>query len=432
MRIRELSFRNFRVFKDSPTFRFAERFTVVAGINGRGKTSLLDGIALLVSRFLPLVSPARSSFRSMSPTEVHTGATFTELAMKVNCAGIPVEYKLFYELERRKLTSSKLSTAVRQAVRKAYGDPNRADDAAPLAVYYTTDRAGYRPPKKLPDEVPRGQAAAYLGALFNRRVNYRDFMTRYRNAIVIENEEKRINPSYLGDRTITAISQAVATFLKGFENLRVQERPLRLLVDKNGVALDLSQLSDGERSFLALICDLSRRLALANPQLVDPLSGLGVVLIDELELHMHPRWQREISEKLRATFPNIQFIATTHSPFVIQSLRPGELINLDPDEIKEYADKNIKEYADKSIEDIAENVMGVELPQKSERYQQMMIAAEEYFRLLRTPGTIVAGVDAAEQRLNELAAPFSDDPAFQALLKLERETQREGGGDATR
>jgi len=207
----------------------------------------------------------------------------------------------------------------------------------------------------------------------------------------------------------------------------VQEEPLRLLVDKAGVSLNLSQLSDGERSFLALICDLGRRLALANPDrsvLENPLHGAGVVLIDELELHLHPKWQREVSKKLRETFPNIQFVVTTHSPFVIQSLRAGELINLDPDEFGEYADK--------SIEDIAENVMGVELPQKSERYRQMMTAAEQYFRLLRAPGAAAADVGAAEQRLNELAAPFSADPAFQALLKLEREIERGGGSDATR
>jgi hypothetical protein len=107
---------------------------------------------------------------------------------------------------------------------------------------------------------------------------------------------------------------------------------------------------------------------------------------------------------------------------VIQSLRSGELINLDPEEFGEYADK--------SIEDIAENVMGVELPQKSERYRQMMSAAERYFRLLRAPRTEAGDIEAAEQQLNELATPFSDDPAFQALLKLERETQHGGGDDA--
>ena len=364
-----------------------------------------------------------SSYRTITSSEVHLGTVSAELGMKVNCAGIPLEYKLTYDKERRQIKTTKLPAAVKREVKKAYGDPTRSDDAAPLAVYYTTDRAGYRLPRKLPKEVPRGQAAAYSGALFNRTVNFRDFMARYRSAVTVERAEWGSNPNYLGERAVAAISHALTTFLDGFENLRVQEEPLRLLVDKAGVALDLSQLSDGERSLLAMICDLGRRLALANPLLDDPLQGAGVVLIDELEQHLHPSWQREVTEKLRRTFPNIQFIATTHSPFVIQALRPGELINLDPDEFGEYADR--------SIEDIAENVMRVELPQKSERYRQMMSAAEEYFRLLRTPGALSRDVDAAEQQLNILSEPFGDDPAFQALLKLEREMPRGGGGSAT-
>ena len=192
-------------------------------------------------------------------------------------------------------------------------------------------------------------------------------MARYHSAVVLLEEETRRNPNYLGDRAVGAISDALTTFLGGFRNLRVEQRPLRLLIDKGDQSFDISQLSDGERSFLALICDLGRRLALANPELTNPLLGAGVVLIDELELHLHPKWQREVRDKLLATFPNVQFIATTHSPFIIQSMKPGELINLDPDEFAEYSDK--------SIEDISENVMGVDLPQKSKRYQEMIKAA---------------------------------------------------------
>ena len=423
MRIRELTLRNYRVNSEHLPFEFADRFTVVAGINGRGKTALLDGLANLFSRFLPHVSSARRNNRTITPLDVHIGTAESHLGMKVNCAGIPVDYQITYNAASRETKTTRLSARVRREVKKAYGDPTRADDAAPVAAYYTTDRAGYRLPKELPQELPRGQAAAYTGALLNRTVNFGDFMARYRSAVTVERSEQRDNPNYLGDRAVAAISCALTTFLGGFHNLRVQEAPLRLLVDKGGVTLDLSQLSDGERSFLAMVCDLGRRLALANPQLKDPLRGAGVVLIDELELHLHPKWQREASEKLRKTFPNIQFIATTHSPFVIQALKPGELINLDPDEFGEYADK--------SIEDIAENVMGVDLPQKSERYRQMMDAAEKYFRLLRTPGALPEEVDAAEQQLNKLSVPFSDDPAFQALLKFERETRHGGSGDAT-
>src|SRR5439155_6920454 len=120
----------------------------------------LDGLALLCSRFLPLVSPARSGYRTIVASEVNLGAASTELGMKVTCAGIPLEYKLTYDREPRQITTTKLPAAVKREVRNAYGDPTRADDAAPLAVYYTTDRAGYRLPTKLPADVPRGPAAA--------------------------------------------------------------------------------------------------------------------------------------------------------------------------------------------------------------------------------------------------------------------------------
>lgn len=325
MRIRELTLRNYRVYAEHSAFEFADRFNVVAGINGKGKTALLDGLALLCSRLLPHVSSVRGGYRTITSSEVHIGTAAAELRMKVNCAGIPLDYQLNYNTENRKIKTTRLSSAVKQEVRKAYSGPTRTDAAAPLAVYYTTDRAGYRLPKKLPQEVPFGLAAAYFGALINRTVNFRDFMARYRSAITVDRTERRDNPDYLGNRAVTAISHALTTFLGGFHNLRVQEEPLSLLVDKNGQTLDLSQLSDGERSFLAMICDLGRRLALANPRLDNPLNGAGVVLIDELELHLHPKWQREVSAKLRNTFPNIQFITTTHSPQVVASVEPDQV-----------------------------------------------------------------------------------------------------------
>jgi hypothetical protein len=410
MRVRELVLGNFRVFGEQPPFLFSDRVTVIAGVNGRGKTAVMDALALLTSRLLPLISPARSGFRPMAPTEVHGQAPRADLALKVNCAGTPIEFKLSYTRQTRKFSRNTIPAAVRDRIKKAYGDPNRAGDQAPLVVYYTTDRAGFRLPKSLPRELPRDQSLAYVRALRSRMIDYRDFMARYRVWAGPNGQPK----------SVEAFGKALAAFLDGFSAPQVEESPLRLRVNKAGQGLYLDQLSDGERSLLAIVADLVRRLSLANPEIADPLQGAGVVLIDEIELHLHPTWQRKVVENLRTTFPNIQIIATTHSPFVIQSLRAGELINLDPDEFAEYADK--------SIEDIAQEVMGVEVPQKSERYRQMMEAAEEYFRLLRAPGAAVADIGAVEQRLNELAAPFSDDPAFQALLKVERETR---GGNAT-
>lgn len=408
MKIRELTLTNFRGFAGERRFRLSERFTVIAGVNGRGKTSLLDGLALLLARLLRGLALSGGDGRTISAGDVHAGQAEAVLAMQVSCAGVPVRYDVTFRPDLRRVRAHGLTGAVSGQIRANYGDPARTDDQAPVAVYFTTDRAGYRLPRSLPTSLPAGQQLAHHGALSNRMVDYRDFMARYRLWVRQQSAE------------LAAFNEVLGRFLDGFSDVVIEDDPLRLTVKKGGARLSLQQLSDGERSFIAVLGDLVRRLGLANPGLANPLLGHGVVLIDELELHLHPRWQREVVEKLRMSFPNVQFIATTHSPFVIQSLRPGELITLDPEEFGEYANR--------SVEDIAEDVMGVEMPQKSARYLEMMRAAEEYYRLLREAS---GDTQEAEDRLNELAVRFSDDPAYQALLKLERAARR-GGADAPR
>ena len=90
------------------------------------------------------------------------------------------------------------------------------------------------------------------------------------------------------------------------------------MIDHGDTPLPVRSLSDGERGVLAIVLDLARRLAQANPELDDPAAEAeAVVLIDEIELHLHPSWQRQIVANLTETFPKCQFIATTHSPQVI-------------------------------------------------------------------------------------------------------------------
>ena len=113
--------------------------------------------------------------------------------------------------------------------------------------------------------------------------------------------------------------------MPAFDEIRVTRNPLQMRIKKNGFSLNVSQLSDGEKIYMALVGDLCRRLTLANPTLDDPLQGEGIVLIDELDLHLHPQWQTEIATKLCETFPNIQFIVTTHSPLVITNVQSSQL-----------------------------------------------------------------------------------------------------------
>lgn len=105
-----------------------------------------------------------------------------------------------------------------------------------------------------------------------------------------------------------------------------------ILLENDGVIVQLKQLSDGQRTYVALIADIARRMILLNPNLKNPLHGQGIVLIDEIELHLHPKWQQGVIINLQKAFPNIQFIMTTHSPQVLSTVDKRCIRKFEPDE----------------------------------------------------------------------------------------------------
>lgn len=114
-----------------------------------------------------------------------------------------------------------------------------------------------------------------------------------------------------------------------FSDLRVRRNPQRYVIQKDSEIIEFNQLSQGEKCYLALVCDLARRFAMANPNSDYPLQGEGIVFIDEVDLHLHPKWQMEIIDKLRTIFPNCQFFLSSHSPHVLSDLTPRQIFLLD-------------------------------------------------------------------------------------------------------
>jgi predicted ATP-binding protein involved in virulence len=201
------------------------------------------------------------------------------------------------------------------------------EDSAPLAVYYSAHRSLALERSASRARVAGNSGAAYAEALEDRELRLGEAVLLWRKEEVLEQSDG------LPARANRAIKQALPAFLGQFCNLRIEgdDKP-RLVVDKLGTKLDLSQLSDGERGILAVLMDLTRRLSQANPNLENPArDGCAVVLIDELDLHMHPRWQREIVSRLTETFPKCQFVATTHSPTIISEVQPESLLLLRQD-----------------------------------------------------------------------------------------------------
>lgn len=419
MRITKLDLANYRglntpdennKLEPYKSLTFDPKFNVIIGVNGVGKTSVLDALAILISRILPRVTPSKEQEQRFVLTDFRAGSRTITARLWFEAGNTQTSYSLVQTALKPKHIEDADKSRLQEIARLNDSQIPESTASTPIALFYTADRAGYQLKRK--NKRPLlGRSLAYQGALRERSINYRSIVDWLNATRALAKE------SEIAQRALEITNEALNRFLPAFGKLDASGSQPKLYVTKNGVRLGIEQLSHGERSFLALVVDTARHLAQANPASADPLTnGQGIVLIDELELHLHPKWQRTSIEQLQATFPALQFIVTTHSPFVIQSLAAGQLINLDPRTFAE-------EYADQSIEDITEFVMGVTMPQKSQRYQQMMDTAEEYFRLLRTvqPAT-PEEKSALKSKLDELSIPFSDDPAYMALLKVERET----------
>ncbi len=201
----------------------------------------------------------------------------------------------------------------------------------------------------------------------------------------------------------------------------LQDMPLevkltpRIMIRREAGPLSLKQLSDGEQRLFSLFVDIARELSIQEGSDGGIGGGKAIVLIDEIDVHLHPKWQRNIVPALEDLFPDCQFIATTHSPFVIQSMRGGKLISLDG--------KIEAEYANQNIEDVAEDIMGIEIPQRSNRYVEMMKIASRYYRALKKAEQD-SNVDVADLKmeLDAISVRYSNDPFFAANLDFQWET----------
>lgn len=163
------------------------------------------------------------------------------------------------------------------------------------------------------------------------------FVTLFREGAALTNAADWLvelhNTAREGDernaRALEVVRQAFAEqFFPVPVELKVNAREA-LLVLPGREPMRFEQLSDGYRSMLALGVDMLRWMIAAFPEAEKPAECPGVVLIDELDAHLHPTWQREIGFWLRAKFPKVQFIIATHSPFLAQVADEGGNIVLE-------------------------------------------------------------------------------------------------------
>jgi predicted ATP-binding protein involved in virulence len=364
MRIDRLTVKNFKGFAERE-FEFPRRqdappdcqgsFHLLIGDNGSGKTSTLDALAVALGIWLvePPDSVLQNSRRNILPHEVRLEPRQVGDRVQFRpCT--PVVVRATGSLaERTNVTwkrqiredGSRTTNAEAQEALEIIRDVYRRDRAGehvvcPVLAYYGAGRAWLASRDRIPKETslngPARRWAAFYDCL-NERIRFADLRQWFqRELIAAANRGGRMRPGFEAVRRaiLNCVPQADGVWLDGDRE--------EIVLSIAGEAQPLVNLSGGQRMMLALAADLAIKAVTQNAHLLPPDelapedSALprvlartpGVVLIDELDVHLHPKWQRQVAADLKRTFPNVQFVCASHSPQVIGELARDEIVDL--------------------------------------------------------------------------------------------------------
>ena len=332
MILKSIRLENFRIIEEAQ-LDFGRRLTLLTGANGSGKTAVLDAMSIGLGAVLTsLPDVIGLTFRKSGDIRQvkNALAPYCRISLVTRDNHLPnfdLAWDRIKQRDKSKATTRlfpKDSLGVGNLNNFIYMtviDPMNEGEEFTLPVFacYGVSRALLEPPrtrKGFPKTHRRFEA-------FDNALNA---VSRFRSAFIWfynkENEEQRLQRSAKSfDVTLKELDTARRAVAGMFPNISEPhiDVNLRFVVRHGTELLDIMQLSDGYKTLLALVIDLSRRMAMANPHLDDPLSAEAVVMIDEIDLHLHPSWQQRVIGDLLKTFPNTQFIVTTHSPYIIES-----------------------------------------------------------------------------------------------------------------
>ncbi|TFH89982.1 AAA family ATPase [Vibrio ouci] len=424
MKLNTLSVKNFRCYKDE-TFQFNPQVNLIVGQNATGKTAVLDAVSVAMATWI-LGFKKKNDQKSLYPTDATLSyvekegeSQFVEAwPVLVSATGVVKEQKIEWE---RSKDSPKGNTRYGNAssliaLAKNCDERLSEDINLPLISYYGTMRLWQDPkasrakPSLTKSTTKPSRLDGYKHCV-DPRIALKELVAWFAR------QEWQAFQEGKESTMLKVVRKAVIGCIEHAEHLRYDPKREELLLTlKDSEPQPFNLLSDGQRCVLALVADIAQKAARLNPHLGDEVLNKteGIVLIDELDLHLHPKWQRHVIEDLRNTFPKVQFICTTHSPFLIQSLRSSEeLIMLDglaPAQL-----------ANKTLSDIAVGIMDVNSPDTSSRYEEMKGVATEYLKLLdESESAPEDKLQQYKERLAESIAPYDDNPAFQAFLEMQR------------
>lgn len=360
MRIDRLHVENFKKFA-TQDFDLHPHFTLLVGENGSGKTTILDALSIASGIWLVEApdSMLYNSGRNILSTEIRLDPEkkgdriqFQERRpVRVTATGRIGEHENVSWTRQIRPDGKRTSNAeAKDAL--AYVNETYARDAAsenvlcPVLAYYGAGRAWLSSNERVPKPKPNGPArrwAAFYDC-FSERIRFAELQKWFnRETTERGNRSGRWRPGF------EAVKRAVLRCVPGAEDIWFDGDREQIVLSISGNPQPFDNLSAGQRMMLALVADLAIKAVTQNAFLLPPdelgsedmplprvlAQTPGVILIDELDVHLHPKWQRRVATDLKETFPSLQFVCTSHSPQVIGEVNPEEVRLLGADGVEE-------------------------------------------------------------------------------------------------
>jgi len=328
VKLKNVSLENFRS-KASSCLELGSRLTLLIGENGTGKTTFLDAIAIALGEILTYLPEVKGiNFKTRGDIHQQDGKPAPYTRIKV-VASTGVGWDRMQKRDKSKRTAMQIKAGLGVKQLHRYLQESILDPwnlglpfQLPVIVQYGVKRAwlDYSPVSRRGFPKVHSRFESLADAL-NSTSRFRSALNWFYNK---ENEESRLKQERRDfDATLpelNAVRRCITTLFPNLSNPRFTLNPLRFVVSQDGEELEIDQLSDGYKTMLGLAIDLSWRMAGANPHLEDPLAAEAIVMIDEVDLHLHPAWQQRVVSDLLRCFPNTQFILTTHSSVVVEGI----------------------------------------------------------------------------------------------------------------
>ncbi len=431
MRINKLRIENFKGTKRRE-FSFESQFSVLIGENATGKTSVLDALAVALGGFLLGIEGVGS--RGIQPSEIRVvdvdGQPRPQKPVVIEASG-NIDGEPVGPWRRELLSRNTTSSGARPISRLAQAkltqsrkpvEEQRHREVFPLIVYHGTGRLWAEHEKISYQRQLEGVVRGYANAL-TAKSSSKEFLAWFKTQ---EDSLKKFEDP-LERAHFTAFKQAVLSMLppERWHDIEWDYKSDALVgVFRDGDGqphrLSYGQLSDGYRNLVGMVADIAYRCIQLNPHLGERavIDTPGVVLIDELDLHLHPNWQRTVVGDLKSAFPKLQFIATTHSPFIVQSLGANELISLD----REEADRPPDELP---LNLVVTKVMGVENIRSDNFEERVRTAREQLQSIRREEGRELTLDDyaAISRAASEVLKSETNDPEYKAYLEESRKEE---------